>query len=222
MWNKILMSPFFAPVFFLVLWGISIGAVCFYDSAYVLQMTEDGQWIDITARVGYLFLIAVLFYVGNDFKDKVTSWGIYLFFSLVCFLRESGIQHHLSATDSTPFKSRFFLNPNNPISEKIIFGAVLILIFGALCYLAIKYTKFLVLSFFKLDTVTWTIAVLCTNGVVGKLIDRFPANYRKAHGGEGLSDSVYSIFQLVEETSEMFLPYLAMLALYQYHCRCKR
>jgi len=217
MFRKMLLSPFFAPVVFVALFGLSVCSVYFGCHDYILQITEDGQWIDVTAKIGYILLIAVLFYFCNDFRDKMTSWGIYLFFSLACFLRESGIQHHLSATDSTPFKSRFFLNPNNPLGEKIIFGAVLILIFGALAYIVVKYTKSLVLSFFKFNPLTWTIAVLCTDGVVGKLIDRYPANYRKAHGGMSLPDDVYSVFQLVEETSEMFLPYLAMLAIFQYH-----
>ena len=61
---------------------------------------------------------------------------------------------------------------------------------------------------------------MCTVGVLSKIIDRFPANYRKAHG-EPLSDDVFAILQLVEESSEMFLPYIAVLILMQYHLKNK-
>ena len=67
-----------------------------------------------------------------------------------------------------------------------------------------------------MNIVTWSIATLCFVGVVGKIVDRFPANYRKANNGVALSDEVFEIFQLCEEASEMFLPYIAILILLQY------
>ncbi len=123
----------------------------------------------------------------------------------------------MSKTDTTPFKSRFFLNPNNPWGEKIVFGLVLLVIFAALAYLAVKYTKFLITSFFKLNTVTWSTAVLCTVLVCAKFADRFPSNWRKAHDGVYLPQNQIEIWALLEEGSEMFLPYLVMLIMWQYH-----
>lgn len=140
-----------------------------------------------------------------------------MFLGMCAFLREAGIQHYLSKTDTTPFKSRFFLNPNNPWGEKIVFGLVLLVIFAALAYLAVKYTKFLITSFFKLNTVTWSTAVLCTVLVCAKFADRFPSNWRKAHGGVYLPQNQIEIWALLEECSEMFLPYLVMLIMWQYH-----
>ena len=57
---------------------------------------------------------------------------------------------------------------------------------------------------------------MCSIGVISKLVDRFPANYRKSHGG-ALDENLYELMQLMEESSEMFLPYLAILILVQYH-----
>ena len=82
--------------------------------------------------------------------------------------------------------------------------------------MAIKYAKPLVVNFFKFDTISWSIGSLCAIGLIGKFIDRYPANYRKANGAS-LPDDIYAIFQLVEESSEMFLPYIAVLILAQYH-----
>lgn len=217
MFKKFFVSPFFVMTAFLGPWLSFMGVVYFCFPANMLHLTEEGALIEVISHFGYVVLIAVLLMVSDDFQDKIKTWGIYLFLAMCCFLREGGIQHHLSKTDTTPFKSRFFLNPNNPLSEKIVFGAVLLVILGAVLYLAYKYAKFLVVSFFKFNTVSWSVAVLCTTGVFAKLIDRYPSNYRKAHGGVPLSDGVYAVFQLLEESSEMFLPYLAALILWQYH-----
>lgn len=217
MLKKIFLSPFFMPVAFLAVWLSFMGVLYFGYPADVLRFTEEGKFIEIITHLGYITLIAVLLVVAADYQDKIKSWGIYLFLALCALLREMEIQHHLSKTDTTPFKSRFFLNPNNPLSEKIVFGAMLLIVAGAVVYLAVKYSKHLVHSFFKLNTVTWSIAVLCMVGVCAKIIDRFPSNWRKAHNGVPLSDEVYTICQLLEESSEMFLPYIAALILWQYH-----
>lgn len=217
MFKKVFLSPFFAPVVFFVLWISFMGGIYFCYPQDVLRFTKEGEMIEVVSHFGYVVLIAVLLWGSDDFKDKIRVWGIYLFLTICCFLREEGIQHHLSSTDTTPFKSRFFLNPNNPLSEKIVFGAVLLVIAGVVLYLALKYSKHLILSFFKLDTITWSIAVLCSTGVFAKVVDRYPSNWRKAHNGIELDEDIYAVFQLLEESSEMFLPYVAVLILCQYH-----
>ena len=222
MLKKIFLSPFLAPVMFLILWiAFMKGCFLYAPKEGVLSLAEDSAVIDTIAKMGYILLLAALLLLCDDFKDKLKAWGIYFFLALSCFLRESGIQHHLSQTDTTPFKSRFFLNPNNPLSEKIIFGALLLLVLAAVLYLAIKYTKHLVVSFFKLDTITWSVATLCVVGVAAKIVDRYPSNYRKAHGNVALPDNIYQFLQIVEESAEMFLPYLAILILCQHHLKLK-
>ncbi len=219
--RKIFLSPFFTVIAFAVLWVAFMGALYYGFPQDVLRFTYEGEFIETITHIGYVLLIGVLLMLGNDYRDKMASWGCFLFLAMSAFLREQGIQHHLSHTDTTPFKSRFFLNPHNPWSEKIIFGLVLLIIAGAVGYLAVKYTKHLIRSFFKLDTVTWSVAVLCTVGVFAKLVDRFPSNWKKAHGGVPLPTETYTVCQLLEESSEMFLPYIAIVILLQYHFRLK-
>lgn len=215
MYKKVFLSPFFMPVAFFVLWIAIMGGICCFADDVLLQ-TKDGMLVDVLAKMGYLLLIVTLFFFANDFSDKVCSWGMYIFLTMSCFLRESGIQHHLSTTDTTPFKSRFFLNPNNPLYEKMIFGFILLMVAGCVIYLTVKYAKYLVRSFCHFDTISWSVAVLCTVGVVMKMIDRFPANYKNAYH-EHISDDAYLICQLVEESGEMFLPYIAIAILFQHH-----
>lgn len=215
--KKIFTSPFFTPILFSVLWTTLVSVVLVFYPEQKFTITVDGQIIDIITNIGYILMIATMLMVAKDYADKPTSWGIFLFLGIAAFLREGGIQHHLSKTDSTPFKSRFFLNPDNPWGEKIIFGLILLVIFGALAYLAVKYTKHLITSFFKLNPITWSTAVFCTVLVCSKFADRYPSNWRKAHSGNLMPREGIEVWSLVEESLEMFLPYLIIIMLLQYH-----
>ena len=216
MFKKFFLSFYFVPVFFILVWGAFASHIYLVYTNDILSFTKEGGLIEDICHIGYVSLIGMLLYWCDDYKDRIKSWGMFLFLAMCAFLREEGLHRHLSRTDTTPFKSRFFLNPNNPLGEKIIFGAFLIIVLGAVLYLAYMYVKPVFVKFFKFDTISWSICTLCSIGLVGKIIDRFPANYRKANG-VALPDDIYAIFQLVEESSEMFLPYLAILILAQYH-----
>ena len=215
--KKIFTSPFFTPVLFTAIWATIVAVVLLFFPEQKFAITEDGQILDIITNVGYILMIATMLLLANDYRDKTTSWGIFLFLGIAAFLREGGIQHHLSKTDTTPFKSRFFLNPDNPMAEKIVFGLILLVIFGTLAYLAIKYTKHLITSFFKLNPITWTTAVFCMVLVCAKFADRYPSNWRKAHNDTLLAREQIEIWSLLEESLEMFLPYLVIIMMLQYH-----
>ncbi len=215
--KKIFLSPFFSPLFFILCWGALLGVVLIYFPQDKFLITEDGQILEFFTNLGYVLMLAGMLFLSKDYASRMTDWGIYLFLGIAAFLREAGIQHHLSRTDSTPFKSRFFLNPDNPLSEKIIFGLILLIIFGALFYLGVKYAKHLIVSFFKLNTITWSTAVFCTVLVFAKFADRFPGNWRSAHHDVSLPRNQIEIWSLLEESSEVFLPYLVLIIMLQYH-----
>ena len=215
--KKFFLSPFFAPVFYCLLWGLLLAVVFMFFPEKKFEITTDGQIIDIATYTGYGLMLLTMLYFVKDFKDRMLCWGIYFLLGVAALLREAGIQHHLTSSDSTPFKSRFFLNPDNPLSEKIIFGAVLLLIFGMLIFLAIKYAKHLVVSFFKLNTVTWSIATFCTVLVLAKFADRFPSKWRHHQNLEELPQDFIDVWSLLEESSEMFLPQLVIIIFAQYH-----
>lgn len=219
--KKIFTSPFFTPVIFTVLWVSLVAVVLFFYPNQKFAITTDGEILDIITNVGYVLMIATMLILAGDYREKTTSWGIFLFLGIAAFLREGGIQHHLSKTDTTPFKSRFFLNPDNPVSEKIVFGLILLVIFGALGYLAVKYTKHLITSFFKLNPITWSTAVFCVVLLCAKFADRYPSNWRSMHDKTSLPQEQIAFWSLMEESLEMFLPYLVIVTMLQYHILLK-
>ena len=220
--KKFFLSPFFSPVFFTVLWGALVLAVLVFYPKKTFEITTDGQLIDVATYIGYALMLLTMLTLYQDFKGNHFSWLVYLMLGVCALLREAGIQHHLSTTDSTPFKSRFFLNPNNPLAEKILYGAVLLILFAALLYLALKYAKHLTTSFFKLNTVTWSIATFCAVLVFAKFADRFPSHYRHIKNLDALPRSFIDLWSLLEESAELFLPLLIVVALMQYHVLLKK
>lgn len=215
--RKLFLSPFFSPLFFMVLWSALVLTVLIFYPEKTFEITTDGELIDVATYTSYGLMLLTMVCVFRDFKQKRLSWLIYLMLGVCALLREAGIQHHLSKTDSTPFKSRFFLNPDNPLSEKIFYGAVLLILFGAILYLAIKYAKHLTTSFFKLNTITWSIATFCSVLVFAKFADRFPSHYRHVKNLDVLPRSFIDLWSLLEESSELFLPLLVVIAFWQYH-----
>jgi len=220
--QKFFLSPFFSPVFYLVLWVILLAIVLLFFPEQKFAITTDGQIIDVVTYLGYGLMLITMLCFHKDFKDKMLCYTIYFVLGVAALLREAGIQHHLTNSDTTPFKSRFFLNPNNPLSEKIIYGGILLIIFGALFYLAVKYSKHLVVSFFKLNTLTWSVATFCSVLVFAKFADRFPANWRHINHMNGLPRDFIDIWSLLEESSEMFLPYLVIIIFVQNHLLSKK
>ena len=162
------------------------------------------------------FIVIVWCWKAVETKEQKIAYVFSCFLWLCALLREAGIQHMLTQTDSTAFKIAFFRNPNNPLYEKIIAGALLALVAGVVGYLLIKYTVKIVKGFFKLDPFYWTICTLGVIGVIGKMADRIPGNYNK-YFGERMGADAIAWFSLTEETFEALLPALFALALIQFY-----
>ena len=215
--KKAFLSPLFSPLFYMIAWGLLLAVVLTFFPEQKFEITTDGQIIDILTYTGYALMLVTMLWLVKDFKGKMLSWSIFFMLGICALLREAGIQHHLSSTDTTPFKSRFFLNPENPMSEKILYGAVLLIIFAALFYLLVKYARHLIVSFFKLNTITWSVATFCSVLVFAKLADRIPSNWRHFKHLDALPRDFIDIWSLLEESSELFLPYLVIIIFMQFH-----
>ncbi len=216
--RKLLLSPLFVPSFFLIVWlvFVCILFVFGYDNlAYILK--DHGPLEEIT-HFSYIplfmtFALFAKFFLLN--KEKRIDFILFCTLGITALLREMGAQHWLASKDTTAFKSRFFLNPDNPLSEKIVAGSILIVLATILIYLIKKYTKHLVVSFFKMNPISWSVITLCVFGVFSKFVDRFPANYKRSHGFP-LPEQMQVNLKIIEETSETMLPWIASFIMIQY------
>lgn len=217
--KKYLTSPLFAPVFFSLVWLLWMCCLFIFEYDRLPELLSEEGIIEIITNVAYLPLLLAYICLAKFFWSlgaaKRIDFVMYVSLGAAAFLREMGIQHWLASQDTTAFKSRFFLNPNNPLHEKIIAGTLLLLLLAVLLYLAVKYTKHLIVSFFKMNTTTWSIATLCTIGVIAKFTDRFPSNYKHSMGFP-LPEQLKTNIEVMEETSETMLPLIAAFILLQY------
>ena len=218
--KKYLTSPLTTPISFLLIW---LAWMCFifvfqYDALPNI-LDEESGYLEFITNLAYLPLLLAFICFAKTFWNKSKSsridFVLFVALGISAFLRENGIQHWIPSKDTTAFKSRFFLNPDNPLSEKILAGFLLLLLLAVILYLAVKYTKHLITSFFKMNPITWSIATLCSVGVLGKFIDRFPSNYKHSVG-VALPEQLRLNLQVMEETSEILLPLIAAFIIFQY------
>ena len=217
--KKYLISPLCAPVFFSLLWLLWMCCIFIFEYDNLPGLLDEHGVLEIITNLAYLpLLLAYIFTAKLFWKDGKSARIDFILFiglGLAAFLREMGIQHWIPSRDTTAFKSRFFLNPENPLGEKILAGALLLLLLMVLIYLAVKYSRHLVVSFFKMNPTTWSIATLCTTGVIGTFVDRFPSNYKHSFGFP-LPEQLRLNLEIMEETSETMLPLIAAFVLLQY------
>lgn len=218
--KSILLNPLLAPlcvlcyVTLLFLWNINQSAsdiFLFCDT--VLEFTTYLSY-------GIGLLVALWFY--KDFgRHMRLPYLLFLFLLFCAALREMGIQHWLTSTDTTAFKIRFFTNPTNPLSEKILAASILATVGGVVLYLLIRFIPSIIKGFFKFNPLYWTICTFGGTGIVCKIADRIPGNYRKATG-VSMDPYLHSLFELLEESTESLLILLFALAIIQYHVLQKK
>lgn len=214
--KKYLLSPLFTPIVTILSCSIFLNIIYIIFPYSVPRISEEGQLIDILTYSGYIVLLFSLILSFKNFKEKMFDYCIYIFLAICALLREMGAQHWLTNTDSTAIKIKFFTNPNNPISEKIISGFVILIVLLSILYLIRKYTIYLIKNFFKMDIISWSVGTLIFWGLFGKFIDRFPSNFKKEHG-EALMLVIKDNLSILEETSEIFLPITVIIILIQYN-----
>ena len=165
----------------------------------------------------YAFAFGVIISHLGLYKTRLEKCHCCLFIMLfICaLLREMGIQHWLATKDTTAFKLRFFSNPNNPLSEKIIAGLILFIVISIVIYLLIYYIPKILKGFFQMQPLYWTIVTLGGVGILGKTIDRLPANLSR--WGYSIEPIWIAWFKLFEETSEFCLPLICAIAIFQFY-----
>ncbi len=207
--------PFFAPVFIIIMGIIPLANWFLLERDTAIWMTQ--VWDDyLTPPLYVLALIVLYIFKPKDNTPKQNfNFFLFEFITLGMLLRELGIQHWLTQTDSTAIKIKFFLNPNNPIHEKIITGLFLLMWVVIAIYLFRRYTVFLFREFFRLNATVWTIGTTCMLVVFVKFVDRYADNYQRFTGVpvSQFWDTGLSSF---EEIYEAFLPVLIMIAAIQF------
>jgi hypothetical protein len=212
--KNLILSHFFAPVLVYFAWSMWVIITLTFFGGIVPELTCNGGFTDITTYSLYGCVIFCFLLFVKDFYNagKVKDYIAFVLLTIVCILREMGAQHWLTTTDTTAIKIRFFTNPNNPLSEKIVAALVILIVVSLIGYILFKWAIPTVKGFFKLNPLSWSVATLGAFGLIGKLIDRTRTDFWSKFG-EQITNST----DIWEETLEAMIPFTAIIILIQFH-----
>lgn len=213
-----LLKFWFAPVVTAVVFVLSylVGFGCF--SGHVADFTADGGVVDCLSFAGYAALLFTFWRCRKSFETpfEKRSLAMFVFFAVAAALREAGIQHWLASRDTTAFKIRFLTNPDNPLGEKIIAFALLAAMAGLFAYAMFLWLIPAFKGLFKKYAGSTTVITLLSVGALCKIADRTHGNLAK-HGIILPRDGfAFQALEIAEESLEMMLPYLGIVAVLQF------
>lgn len=215
------LSPLFAPVVCFCAATTIINIILTFFPKSVVSVTKDWGAVDSVTHAGYVLLYVTLLLLFNDFRNerKLTDYFIYVFLAFSAHARELGIQRWLTESGGSAFKTRYMLDPNNPLATKWIVVAMFAAVIGAAGYVLYKYARYLYRGFFRTDTLTWSILSLGVWGVFSKFVDRLCNGVigKRLH----FSDAVAHNVTVTEEVVESFLPVIGAIVLWQFHLLLK-
>lgn len=119
-------------------------------------------------------------------------------------------------THGTPFKLRFLLNANNPLSARIMVALCFVLVFSLCLFTLLFFFRRLVKGLFKFHPVCWSIGFLGGTAILIHVFDRANSVLRKDFGIQ-LTESQHALTTIMEEGQELFLPIFVVLAVLQAH-----
>lgn len=207
---KFWFAPAVTAAVFAVIQLVGFG---FY-AGHVGDFTADGGFVDVARYVGYAALLVVLWKNRGVLEKR--SFRMFVFFAVAAVLREAGIQHWIASRDTTAFKIRFFLNPYNPLHEKILAFVLLAAVGGLFVYAMVLWLIPDFKGFFEKYAGSWTVIALLSAGALCKIADRLHGNLAKYGIQMPREGAWFSFFELMEESLEMMLPYLGIIAVLQF------
>lgn len=83
--KKLFLSYLFTPIAFTLAWLTLICTVLIFFPEQKFIITQEGEIIEIFTNIGYILMLASMMYLAQDYTDKITSWGVYLFLGIVPF-----------------------------------------------------------------------------------------------------------------------------------------
>ncbi len=211
--DKFWLAPALTIIVLAVLYAAGFG-IC----THATDLTAENGFVENATYLCYAVLFVLFFKVRKSFQTpfEKRSLAMFLFFGIAAVLREAGIQHWLTSHDTTAFKLRFFTNPNNPLSEKIVAFVLAALVAGLFVYAMVLWLIPAFKGLFKLYAGSWTVITFLSCGALCKIADRTHSNLAKHGIVLNPLGFWYGFLEIAEEGLEMMLPILAVVALLQF------
>lgn len=176
-------------------------------------MSEDG-WVELGTAAAY-FAMAGVMWVWRDRRVSGAVWPALCVVMAAFAARE--LDWHKAFTERSVLKVGFYFG-GAPWQHKLAALAVLVPLALATGYLIVKYTRPVWQALCRREPAAVTVAVYVVGMVLVKMLDRSVNIYIEDFGG-AVTDSVRALQSVVEETTELGLAGLTLLALAQLRAR---
>lgn len=180
------------------------------DSVTAEKLSREGNFIEnLTVILYFSGIVYLLFIASGDWKFRYYSAFVVSLF----VLRELDMHSRLTSIRINNFS--YYIEPTIPLVERVAVGAVLLICAYALIRYMINYGRHLVSGLrsrygYSLTTVAALLVML-----IAKLLDSAPRILRE-NFAIILSNKVKIPMRVVEETLELCIPLLILLACLQY------
>lgn len=211
--DKFWLAPALAIIVLAVLYAAGFG-IC----THATDLTAKNGVVENATYFCYAVMFVFFIKVRKSFQTPFEKRALVMFwfFGIAAVLREAGIQHWLASCDTTAFKIRFFTNPDNPLSEKIVAFVLAVLVAGLFIYAMMLWLLPAFKGLFKLYAGSWTVITFLSCGALCKIADRTHGNLAKHGIILNPLGFWYGFLEIAEEGLEMMLPILAVVALMQF------
>ena len=209
---RLLDSRFSAPLLTLLLLGVINVLAWPYTAAIQNGWFREGQPVEVATVVFYLAAAAWLFARA---AGSPAGRGLNIHSALVMLLlagREQDV-HEWFTHGESPLKTRFFLDPNIATGDKLVGAVVATVFIGLLISYAWRYWRPLLAGLRAGSVPHFTAAFVVVLLPTTKVFDMLPRLLREA--GLALGDTLHRFVGVNEESSEMLLPLMVLLALWQ-------
>lgn len=182
------------------------------DTETKLYFVREGGPIELLSATGYFICILLMLFQGQKGLGHLSYWSVTL---MLLFLGLRELDFHCRFTTMGITKTKFFVSPDVPLTEKIIGAAVLLLFLLTAFYLVKQHYRDIWNSLRKRSS--WAIG-LCLGIVLiftSKFLDNQADLVEMLLGLIGIEWNPISV--TVEEVAELNIPVMFMLAIMTGH-----
>lgn len=175
---------------------------------YEMVIKENGL-VEMSTAIGLLAAACWLFFEG--FRHRLSHY--FASGTLVFMLGLRELDFHVRFTTMGIFKTRFYISPEVPVTEKIIVSIIVIIMFAALYWYARKYGPNFMQNLRNRDNSAICIAITACLAGITKTLDRCSDEINGFFTTFLHLDSA-TVVRVSEETLELGIPLFILLAIY--------
>jgi|HigsolmetaAR202D_1030399.scaffolds.fasta_scaffold06347_2 hypothetical protein len=182
----------------------------------LLDWTREDAFFEMGSVVGYWLAMVIALLMARRDPKLFTLSAVLLF---LFGARE--LDWHKAFTTDSVLKSNYYLKSAAPLTEKLIAGAVVLLIFALVIYYLACYLRPFLQGLLRRSppaiSIACTFVLLAFTKVVDRSVSVLEVDY-----GVRVPEWVERLQTALEEPLEFFIPILILLALYQTWASARR